>query len=595
VPNNSFEDGLSSWYKNDYAYLLTSSSSVSLQDFFTTGNPIITASLDVPENYFGYQAPFTGQNYLGLFSARMNSGLSIGGNRDSWVAVELSEDLIKDHTYILKFKISKMDKSTASNTDYKVMIAKDMSGFDNDNEDDLASHRKKVYKATISNSSDWVSVSTVFKPESDGYRYLMFKTQGQHCTKEYLAGLYLDEVLVADKCDYDGMNCSPVSGDIVPAHPLAVCDANNPWYVTNLHNVIEATIDIFSVSAQNVCNTIHIESYNGITNPIYWNGLAIVGPGFVQDAAAGAYIAQCHFVNHCVTKDINIEFTKADASSTSQNIWTNYDPTGIEVPIPGCDPYIYLYKITFPNSSDFDFISNNTLLSGDEININSGANILYQAGGTIILSDGFKADNGSIFEAIIHDYNVPPLPLAVNISGPAKGNNSGTYTWIAQASGAAPPYSYDWSESLDGNNYNTFMGNTASITAQLPLDNDLYLKVLVTSSDGQTATADFYTMNMNHPTPFRKMNTDTIEKNNGLLYTLIPNPSSGSFTIQFINEVPMNATIKILNPVGSVFMEKKLSDQTSQQIDASMLPAGMYYVRIQNQTKNYTQKVIIQR
>lgn len=91
----------------------------------------------------------------------------------------------------------------------------------------------------------------------------------------------------------------------------------------------------------------------------------------------------------------------------------------------------------------------------------------------------------------------PLSPMDVRIIGPSKGTNSGTYTWAAFVqNGGAGKFIYDWKYSYDGTNYNySFGGNTSSVTNQLPLDRDLYVKVTVTSTCG-TVTATRFTFNM---------------------------------------------------------------------------------------------------
>lgn len=86
--------------------------------------------------------------------------------------------------------------------------------------------------------------------------------------------------------------------------------------------------------------------------------------------------------------------------------------------------------------------------------------------------------------------------MRVTISGPTKGNNSGTYTWTASSSNGISPYTYTWLYSYDGINYNNSFGTGPSRTAQLPLDMDLYLQVTATASDGEVAIDDHFTMNL---------------------------------------------------------------------------------------------------
>lgn len=86
--------------------------------------------------------------------------------------------------------------------------------------------------------------------------------------------------------------------------------------------------------------------------------------------------------------------------------------------------------------------------------------------------------------------------MRVTISGPTKGNNSGTYTWSASSSNGISPFTYTWLYSYDGVNYNNSFGTGPSQTAQLPLDMDLYLQVTATASDGEVAIDDHFTMNL---------------------------------------------------------------------------------------------------
>lgn len=92
----------------------------------------------------------------------------------------------------------------------------------------------------------------------------------------------------------------------------------------------------------------------------------------------------------------------------------------------------------------------------------------------------------------------PPAKMSVTISGPGKGNNSGTYTWCANVTGTGLrlPYTYDWRYSYDGRSYVNSFGRTQCVTAQLPLDRDLYLRVRAADSAGHAAVDYHFTMNV---------------------------------------------------------------------------------------------------
>jgi hypothetical protein len=109
---------------------------------------------------------------------------------------------------------------------------------------------------------------------------------------------------------------------------------------------------------------------------------------------------------------------------------------------------------------------------------------------------GYSWAGFSSYDVIAITTMYPSLSsFQVLISGPAKGTNTGTYTWKATASNGTAPYAYSWRYSYDGVNYNFSFGTGASITAKMPLDRDLYLKVTATDATGKTAIDYHYTMN----------------------------------------------------------------------------------------------------
>jgi hypothetical protein len=82
-----------------------------------------------------------------------------------------------------------------------------------------------------------------------------------------------------------------------------------------------------------------------------------------------------------------------------------------------------------------------------------------------------------------------------------------------------------------------------------------------------------------------------IEKNK---LSIVPNPTAGVFSIQFTKEIQANSILQIINSLGSPVYETKLNSDQSQQIDASSLPPGLYYVRVQSGNKIYSDKVIVE-
>lgn len=94
-------------------------------------------------------------------------------------------------------------------------------------------------------------------------------------------------------------------------------------------------------------------------------------------------------------------------------------------------------------------------------------------------------------------YVAPPPPaFSVSISGPVKGYNNVQYTWKANPANGNGTITYQWYYSSDqGQTYPYTWGTGQIRTAYLPNEQDLYIKVIATASNG-TATDDFMTMNL---------------------------------------------------------------------------------------------------
>jgi hypothetical protein len=74
--------------------------------------------------------------------------------------------------------------------------------------------------------------------------------------------------------------------------------------------------------------------------------------------------------------------------------------------------------------------------------------------------------------------------------------------------------------------------------------------------------------------------------------TVYPNPNSGNFNINSINPI---CGIEIYNPAGNrVYSDYKLKQQTSKEVDLSRSPKGIYLVKINNGTKKYVRKVVVE-
>ena len=85
-----------------------------------------------------------------------------------------------------------------------------------------------------------------------------------------------------------------------------------------------------------------------------------------------------------------------------------------------------------------------------------------------------------------------------------------------------------------------------------------------------------------------------INENSVVDFDVYPNPNSGKFVIQLSNQNFQNATLSMMNIIGEKLIEKKLNNHDiTMQIDASNLPSGIYYIKLQTEKSTFVKKVFI--
>jgi hypothetical protein len=73
---------------------------------------------------------------------------------------------------------------------------------------------------------------------------------------------------------------------------------------------------------------------------------------------------------------------------------------------------------------------------------------------------------------------------------------------------------------------------------------------------------------------------------------IYPNPNNGRFTIH-LNNLESNVTIYIYNTIGNVFYQAKVSNTVFHDIDLGTIRKGIFFVRITEDRKQFTQKIIV--
>ena len=76
--------------------------------------------------------------------------------------------------------------------------------------------------------------------------------------------------------------------------------------------------------------------------------------------------------------------------------------------------------------------------------------------------------------------------------------------------------------------------------------------------------------------------------------SVFPNPASTLLTVSFARLPAVNTTLNLLNAQGQIVLGKPVG-QTNEVLPISQLPAGLYFLHIQNEAGSQTKKVLITR
>lgn len=161
-----------------------------------------------------------------------------------------------------------------------------------------------------------------------------------------------------------------------------------------------------------------------------------------------------------------------------------------------------------------------------------------------------------------------------------------------------------------GNNFNGQIGDgttvnrktatqVSSLTGVSSISGGRYFS-LALKNDGSVWSWGYHSVNgfsKKDSIPVQILNTCTTNSlediSEQLSATIFPNPSNGQFQIEIDNSITFNTKLEIYNTVGEKVYVETLTQQLNQ-IDVSKLTAGIYFVKLLNDTKAFNQKIIIQ-
>lgn len=195
-------------------------------------------------------------------------------------------------------------------------------------------------------------------------------------------------------------------------------------------------------------------------------------------------------------------------------------------------------------------------------------------------------------------------PLNAHIVGSGFGCPCSGVGLLAQATGGATPYQYEWSTSPDGFNW-TVQGSSSSFFATLPcaVGDGIFVRLGVTSADGQTdETFRFIEAAMTWPGQTGECPQMLIGPGNGGVQEatpevfVFPNPSGDKIKMVFPTVEESTKTMYgFYDRYGIIHLDTKVEIQPENpelEINIADLPPGIYFVKVVLADKTVTKKIV---
>ena len=240
--------------------------------------------------------------------------------------------------------------------------------------------------------------------------------------------------------------------------------------------------------------------------------------------------------------------------------------------------------------------------------VESGATATYEAGNSIVLEPGFKAEAGSNFVARIVDFNCvvtcDPMNLVAWTSLVCSGDelcflisNASTYNVkIHSSSGALVHQSSGSATNSPVCVWNTTGVASAIYNATVTFTTDCQeisntYQLLVTSCK-KSAGDNSEEEDEKQEEKFVTSVSDTTRLD--FSFTVFPNPNDGSFSVKIPNGITMPYSLEIINSVGKIMYSVEHINANRVNVSQTGLKRGAYFIRIKSANRVATQKFIIQ-
>lgn len=176
-------------------------------------------------------------------------------------------------------------------------------------------------------------------------------------------------------------------------------------------------------------------------------------------------------------------------------------------------------------------------------------------------------DNSGCSGVVNVDINEPTALSSTYTSQDEVNGNDGNIN--ISVSGGTSPYSYSWSGP-----------NGFSSTQEDPdgLESGDYV-VTITDNNGCTYQTSIF------------VDSQLGILENGFAFTIYPNPTNGTFNIDFLNFEEL-VEIRVVDVTGRVILTKELSENTHHQLDISTASSGAYFITLKCAEYQLTRQII---
>lgn len=249
--------------------------------------------------------------------------------------------------------------------------------------------------------------------------------------------------------------------------------------------------------------------------------------------------------------------------------------------------------------------------SGKSISVESGGELVFEAGNSIILKNGFHAKTDSKFSAKINpDYNqmkitVPLWPNTFTPNGDGYNDNVcfdvfNANSWEFEAFNSSGAPVFQSAGKIDGTTICVWDGSGAPCNAAyacvIRFKNNYGQEVekayTITQWCGFKTLEDPDSINFKNSFEIKSID---IEENllNGAEFKISPNPSSGVFELVFISNFAKN--IKIFNTQGVLVYQELNSVNPIVTINLANSSTGIYLIKVETEKQTITKKVILRK